>query len=716
MHSPVATGDETRATVSTQTPPGTEPSATRRAFRKDVEGLRFVAIVLVAAYHIWSDRVSGGVDVFLFVSGFFVGGGLVRRFVRNAAPEPRAYAARLFWRLAPASAVTLAAVTLATVVLLPRTTWQGNAEQVFASMTYWQNVWLELNAEPYGAAGAGRSPLQHYWSLAIQGQLFIAVPVVLFAVRRWAAGGSGTDAARRYLHVIVLLFAASLTYATVRQGLDGAAPYYDTLARAWEYLAGTLTAMLVARLSLGHRARAALGALGLGALLACGLLLDGAALFPGPAALLPVGAAAAIIVAGHTEKPGPVNRLLATRAVAAGGRYAYGLYLWHWPILVFTYVVTGWDRVGVPGGLAIIAASLLLSVLVTRLLETPVRREVPVLPPTEPAAGSDRGLPTLVRARPSSRAARAVTLALVLSVVLTSGGLVVSEVVLRATERRVVELNSGGKYPGAAAGVPDSPGAAPEVPTYPSLERAAQDWSPVWADECLTNWSDVNIVRCEYGDVTSSRTVALVGGSHSDSLFGGFDVLGDARSFKLVTYLKKGCPYPGIFGDDNPEESQPSCIAWSEAATAALIEDKPDVVVVITSRHDEADASEYLPSSYVGAWRELADAGLTVLGVRDYPRWPVDPVTWAIDNEHGAHLNLLPRHSTYLPQSPASSLTSSPLAAELDIADLVCNDSVCPAVIGNVLVYRDSSHFTHSFATTLAPVLDGPVGAVTGWW
>ena len=161
------------------------------AYRHDLDGLRGVAIALVAVFHIWFGRVSGGVDVFLVLSGYFFGGSLLRTALTpgsSLAPWP--HVTRLARRLLPALIVVLAASAVLTVAVQPQTRWESFADQSLASLGYFQNWELAATASNYLSAGEAVSPLQHIWSMSVQGQFYIALlalVLMLAAVARAAS-------------------------------------------------------------------------------------------------------------------------------------------------------------------------------------------------------------------------------------------------------------------------------------------------------------------------------------------------------------------------------------------------------------------------------------------------------------------------------------------------------------------------------------------------
>src|SRR3954471_3220098 len=167
----------TRPSAATQagSPPRAALGSRKSGFyRHDLDGLRGLAIALVAVFHVWFGRVSGGVDVFLALSGFFFGGRLLRTAMTPGAslwPVPEVV--RLVRRLLPALVVVLAASAILTILIQPETRWETFADQSLASLGYFQNWELATTASDYLRAGESVSPLQHIWSMSVQGQFYI---------------------------------------------------------------------------------------------------------------------------------------------------------------------------------------------------------------------------------------------------------------------------------------------------------------------------------------------------------------------------------------------------------------------------------------------------------------------------------------------------------------------------------------------------------------
>ena len=152
-------------------------------FRPEIQGLRSLAVLMVVSYHIWIGRVSGGVDVFLLISAFLMTLQFTGRYKQGRPMDLLRHWLHLFRRLLPAVVVVLLATLAATFTFLPPTRWVEVVHQAWASLFYFENWLLQgLAVNYYATDHSLASPLQHFWSLSIQGQVFILWPVIFATV------------------------------------------------------------------------------------------------------------------------------------------------------------------------------------------------------------------------------------------------------------------------------------------------------------------------------------------------------------------------------------------------------------------------------------------------------------------------------------------------------------------------------------------------------
>ena len=694
-----------------------DQSGSASARRADLDGLRGVAIALVAVFHIWFGRVSGGVDVFLVLSGYFFGGMVLRgALTPGASLSPLPHIRRLARRLLPALIVVLGVAALLTVTLQPKTRWETFADQSLASLGYYQNWHLANSAADYLRAGEGVSPLQHIWSMSVQGQFYIAFLAVITALTYLLRSTLGP----RLKHVIVgilgALTIASFGYAIVAQSENQAAAYYDSFARGWELLAGVLAAMLLSGLRLPGWLRTVAAAIGIAAILTCGILIDGAQLFPGPWALVPVGATILVIAAGsgHVGSvPYPLRALSARPFIVLGG-IAYSLYLWHWPILIFWLVHTGESRVGFAEGLAVLVVSLLLAYATHRFIEEPLRHPRPHSPaPTRAVRVRNWRLqPTF--------AVRSVVALLAVALMTTSFGWREHVTIQRASGHELLQLPAR-DYPGARALVDQA--RVPALPMRPSVMEATDDLPATTKDKCISDFLNPAVINCIYGDPDAMRTIALAGGSHAEHWITALDLLGARHHFRVVTYLKMGCPLtteqmPMIALSD---KGYPQCHHWNQKVMAKLIADRPDFVFTTTTRPNRDASGDVAPDGYLGIWDTLSSNGIPILGVRDTPwlfregrlRDPADCLS-----RGGTSVSCgVSRSDALSDVNPTLAVAAQyPMLHPLDLSDAVCDAEVCRVREGNILVYHDSHHLSATYMRTMAEELGRQIGAATHWW
>jgi peptidoglycan/LPS O-acetylase OafA/YrhL len=687
-------------------------------YRHDLDGLRGVAIALVAVFHIWFGRVSGGVDVFLVLSGFFFGGRLLRNALTPGLPlAPVREVTRLVRRLLPALVVVLAASAVLTILIQPETRWETFADQSLASLGYYQNWELANSASDYLRAGEAVSPLQHIWSMSVQGQFYIAFLLVVFGLTALLRRPLGRHLRTFFVVLIAALTIASFVYAIIAHNTDQTTAYYNSFARAWELLLGAVAGALVGHIRWPGWLRMVAATVALAAILSCGWLIDGVQEFPGPWALVPVGATALMILAAANRQSGekmPLpSRVLAWRPFVTLGSMAYSLYLWHWPLLIFWLVLTGREHANFAEGAVILLVSGVLAYLTMRFIEEPLRYRAPP--------------PQVVKVPWRSRLRRP-TMALGTTVILLGVALTATSFTWR--EHVTVERANGDEL--AGLDLRDYPGAdallhqvrVPDLPMRPTVLEAKDDLPRSTTDGCISDFSNIGIINCTYGDPDATRTIALAGGSHAEHWITALDVLGKQHGFKVVTYLKMGCPLsteeiPLVMGSNR---EYPNCHTWNERVMDKLVADHPDFVFTTSTRPWNIKAGDVMPATYIGVWQTLSDNNIPILAMRDTP--------WILDEDRKPFLPAdclasggdavscgMKRSEALADHNPTLDFVEQfPLLKPLDMSDAVCRDTICRAVEGNVLLYHDSHHLTATYMRTLVDELGRQMGPATGWW
>jgi len=672
-----------------------DPAARPRARRPEIEGLRALAVALVVVYHVFSGRVSGGVDVFLTLTGFFLVVTLGERFAGADGFNPLRPLARSLSRLAPAAFVVLTATVLAALWVAPRTRWREVVDHLVSSVTFTENLRLVDESVSYASLNAATSPMQQFWSLSIQVQVLVVAPFVVAAVGLLLRSTGRLRHGRRVAIALVGAgTAASFAWALVSVRADQQAAYFATLPRLWELGAGALAALLLVDRRPRRVVAALLGWAGVVGLVVCGTVLDGARTFPGWQAAWPVACALFVLLAADAGGRHGAYRLLSRAPLQWVGRRSYGIYLWHWPILVLYMVHDGQGRPSLVAGTAIIAAAVVLAALTHRLAEGPAL--------------------DLLRSR---RPAWAVTLVIACAVPLVVAGAATTTQLDRQLAGFVPAADDP-DYPGARALLrPELMADAGDVEAVPPLSVIRDDWARISDSRCVLEGDEdggtpLEPFSCVRGEATAERRIVLVGDSHVAHWLQPMAALVDARGWQLVALINPGCNLSteSEFRVDRTLLEQ--CEQWRAGIVDRIAAVDPDVVLALGTRIADGER-EVLPPGFVEAWQQLSDLGIPVIGLRDTPRHERDvPDCMA---ELG---DLAPECAV----SPADIYDDDVLDADLppgvqllDTRPYFCTSTECPSVVGNVRVYRDDSHVTNMYMRTVGPVLEPDLMALTGW-
>ncbi|WP_185747395.1 acyltransferase family protein [Humibacillus xanthopallidus] len=345
--------------------------------RADIQGLRAVAVLAVIGFHVlgWPQGGYLGVDAFFVVSGFVITGLLLRERERTGRTSLRAFWARRARRILP-----LALVVIGAVLAVAPFTWAApkvaevRTDAVWA--TFFAANWhfAEQSAD-YFQLGSEPSPLLHYWSLGVEEQFYLAWPLLVVLALTLAGVAHRARIALAVLAAVVGI--PSLVWAVVQGAADPTTAYYSTFTRGWELALGAALATLPAAagsqsryaVRLAPAARTVLSWAGLTTLVATCLLLSPATGVPWPAALGATVGTALVLVAG-VGAPAPGAVLLTNRVSGYLGDISFGLYLWHFPLVVIVPVFLSASRSATAA--VVLVATLLLAVISHHLLERPV--------------------------------------------------------------------------------------------------------------------------------------------------------------------------------------------------------------------------------------------------------------------------------------------------------------------------------------------------------
>ncbi|TGS70636.1 acyltransferase [Mesorhizobium sp. M3A.F.Ca.ET.201.01.1.1] len=654
-----------------------QPIDAERGFRPEIQGLRGLAVALVVVYHLWPTMLPGGyvgVDVFFVISGYLITGMLAEMSRRDGRVSPIGFYSRRVRRLLPAATLVLLASLAGSLLFLSKARWEETANQILASAFYVENWRLAAIAVSYLDADSLPTPVQHYWSLSIEEQFYIVWPLLVIGVA-WLSRRMGLSVQRSLTAALSLVFVASLIVSIVMTRLDAAQAYFVTQTRIWELALGGLLVLAQHRLRPGSRASRWLAVVGLAGILGSAALFSAATPFPGAAALLPTLATVCVILAGNRKD-------IRIRGLDSGilrfvGDRSYSIYLWHWPLLTF-YLARG-NSPTLAGGIGLALLTLVLSDLSYRYVEQRYRRARPG------AWWKPLGYGTVA----------------VLACALVSGGLLLA---LRA-ETIDTALIGTPSYPGPAALLWNAPAPA-DVELLPPLARLTRDVPVVYSSKCHQEGDSADPVGCSLGDPAGAKTIVLVGDSHAAQWVPALDRIAKDHDFRLVSFTKSACPFSRVtIGKDKP---YPACAEWREKVLVEIVKLKPYLVFTSQSNYGAVPQGEMI-EGLRSLWDRITRTGARIVAIRNTPHVKFDPS----DCLSVTPAKCSTRRSEGTPSDVlvvAAKAENNSSVTAVDMIDAICGPDLCPAVVGNVIVWRDHHHLTATYSLALAPYLAQKAG------
>ncbi len=691
------------------TPTKTEKKA---GFRSDLQGLRALAVLLVMVYHVWFSRVSGGVDIFLMLSAFFLTASTAKRISRGERPKVLGAWAHRFSRLVPQAAVVIVSIIAASWLLLPSNKWPALIDQSFASLLYKQNWYLAANqVDYYNFDHSSSSPLQHFWSLSVQGQIFIIWPLVLaFCAVVWKLFFSKINFSWVAGAAFAIIFAGSLSYSIQITASNQQIAYFHTGARLWEFALGSLVALAMPLFEkLPQMLRRVGGWAGLATIVSCGALMDVQGQFPGYMALVPTVGAALIIAAPARRSWANPAGILSVAPLTKLGDLSYGMYLWHWPLLVFYLGLSGNTEAGFLAGTVLIAASIALAWCSTNLVEKPLAQWQSTV---------DFG------GFPVGRQAQLVGGLLVLVI-----GVGAASIPALAWEgkveyrRTVAATQSATENPGATA--PKDWDPSPAALTLPLATDLEGEWqTPGEGCSGANSPDDERIIFCSQGgDFAPGKPVLLLlGDSHIQHWSDAASKMMENSGGSWIMVYHPGCRY----GSDAARDVQ-ECADFQDAAQEYVARIAPTWVMATGSMtaasYDEDGRSpgeqEYLVDNFDESIKSFLEAGSKVIAVRDTPRYEYSipecadskkSDTTRCDRAASERLNAVNPVDEWLDSKDYGRKVIS-----LDLTELLCPEGTCKAVIGNVLTYLDDTHLSKTFVDSAADEFEAAFRRATGY-
>jgi peptidoglycan/LPS O-acetylase OafA/YrhL len=336
-------------------------------YRPDIDGLRALAILPVILFHARLGCPGGfvGVDIFFVISGFLITSLILKEINENKFSLTNFWERRIR-RILPALVTVLIATIIAGWFLFFPSDFKALAEAAVAQAVFQSNTFFWQQSGYFGP-DSNTQPLLHTWSLAVEEQFYLIFPMLLIILARRKKFS--------FTKTIVVIAVASFVLSVFGTYYHPFATFYLLPGRAWELMAGAFLAAVPARQLSNARLNEALGLFGLALILYSIFFYSPETRFPGLAAVAPCMGAALIIFSGTTTKPTLIRRVLALKPIVFIGLISYSLYLWHWPLLVFSKYgsvqTQSWEFRAV-----LLAISFALAIVSWKWIETPFRKRL----------------------------------------------------------------------------------------------------------------------------------------------------------------------------------------------------------------------------------------------------------------------------------------------------------------------------------------------------
>jgi peptidoglycan/LPS O-acetylase OafA/YrhL len=653
-----------------------------------------VAVLLVVLYHAGLSWLPGGyvgVDVFFVISGYVITGVLLRERASAGTTSLLGFYARRVRRILPAATLVLITTVIAALFLLGapfavQTAVDAKWAAVFLANFHFANVGTN-----YLSAQLPPSPLQNFWTLAVEEQFYLVFPTVFLAI----AGLRSRYSMRiRLLAALGALSLASLLLSVVQTNSSPGTAYFSPFTRAWELALGAIVALSAPALVKIPGTVAALASwAGLAAVIAAGLVFNTNTVYPGIAVALPVIGAAAIIAAGTAAPTLGSERLLATLPFRQLGRISYSLYLWHWPILLLAAESAGRSSLSFSANLWWLLVALLASIITFRLVENPVRHS------------------QWLRWRAGASIA--------MGAVLVGATLGVSTIAISVANPASSSLTTSATAPtGTLSQVERLVAAAPAIRSVPANLTPSLGNLNVGdplPHECdPVDYGVTTMKPCLFGDPNGERAMVLYGDSHSGMWFQTLDDIATAEHWKLWFLAKSACPVellpivePGGFGPRNGEFTQ--CAQWHANAIADINQLRPDLVIVSQEIYAAPGSNPYNSAQWrLGLERffdSITDPGVQFAVIGNIPHPHNDPPVCLQANPHNVPACSQSRAKSLDPYAGAEEDAVASVGGHyIDVVPWFCS-AVCTGVIGKYQVYFNQAHVMGSYATSLGGVM-----------
>ncbi|MGN6309937.1 MAG: acyltransferase family protein [Xanthobacteraceae bacterium] len=618
-----------------------------------IQGLRAFAVLVVIIYHLSHSLMPGGfigVDLFFVISGFLITRKLLREIVETGRLNVISFWGGRAKRLLPNALLTLVAVLVASMLLLPAYRHGPVSLEVTRAALFVSNFLFANQAVDYFRFNDVPSPVLHYWSLSIEEQFYFGLPLLLIAVCHCISRPNN----KAFIGLISAICATSFIYCLYESWLNPTSAFFDTRSRIWQLALGGLTGALFERSrSLPSPLRVCFAYSGIIALLVSILLYNDQMGYPGTWAIVPTTASALILIGLPASRR--LTYALSRKPITAIGDRSYSLYLWHWPVIAIA--AEYWPD----NPLTLLLSTFIFIVLACasyQLIEYPIHK--------------------------SERFARfRLGLAAVGLIFVVGGGTLLHSYPITPASKARNE----------------------------AILAASSDFSRIYRDHCHLAFEETRSLDCVYANKNSQHTVVLFGDSHAAQWFDAIEKAATDTGWRLVSRTKSSCPSVDVGMWLSPlTKFYEECDIWRNNVLAELKAAPPDLVIIANSSHyhgllydrssrtiiDSGSESKRWSRGTLSTIEAIISQGSRVVLIQDNPRLLASYKNCLSVSDHCGRI----KTEALAGMKVEFRDISQQGVTQIDFNSTICDGSWCSSTRDGNIIYQDSHHLTASYAST----------------
>ena len=645
---------------------------------KNIQGLRAIAVLAVVLYHAGFSWIPGGfigVDVFFVISGFLITQLIVKELKTTGTLNFSQFYARRLRRLLPTAAVVIVTTIGVSRHLISPLRFRDIGIDALSSIFNAANYRFYFSEIDYLNSGDKPSLFLHFWSLSVEEQFYLIWPLLIFiGYKLFKQLGT--------LALLIPVAGFSFYYSLQLTESNSTLAFYSLPTRAWEFAIGSLAYLCIWKL---HRIpgffKFLFGWTGLAGLIYSFITIKDTLPFPGLIVLIPATSTVLVLLASfHGKFLG--SFLISNPLFYFIGAISYSLYLWHWPIYQLMVEVLGFKPTGTNLYLYF-ALTLTFTLLTYFLVEEPIRNYRRLWP---------RPKFTFIWAGFLSLISGFVAMTLLGLNLGASDFTTVSPTSEQAPVINVIE--QGSQPRNLSADLP----LETQVSFPLTLDQVKESQG---ADQsCKNETTESKPKPCSYGDLKSAQTVVIWGDSKANQWWPALDVAGKKNNFKVVEYTMSFCPAPAFFKIPNFGKPFPQCISYRNTALTEILALKPNLIILSSQRWNST-ISKDIEEAYSYILKPISDAGIKSIVISDTPAPREDiPQCLSLHLTNSSYCDS--PFNSYDPYPTLQSIGKQWNVPVINPTNWFCTAIDCPAVVNQIIVYRDNSHISTAFAKSLS--------------